>query len=400
MDDKTTESGFWLPRPPVERPLYAPPLVDDVVPVIPPEPPPAERRRPDWWRPAFLGGVAGAVAGALVAGGIVIATDDDGGGRSSVTRPTSVLEGEALDIRGVLDAVEPGVVSINVAGRISAGAGSGMVIDDDGHVLTNAHVVRGAQRITVSLADGREEAADLVASMPSRDVALLKLRDPGELQPVQLGESSALQVGDEVVAVGNALNLGETPSVTTGIVSALCRSISAENGISLDNLIQTDAAINPGNSGGPLVNAFGEVIGVNTAIAGGAENIGFAIAIDAIEPLLEDLKAGQGEVQGGPFLGVSTADVAAVTPAVRERLGIEAEAGAFVQQVVPGSGADAAGLRAGDVIVELNGEEVDEAADIARIVQGLRRGQEVELTVEREGELETVTATIGSREDG
>ena len=399
MDEKTTESGFWLPRPPHdERPPFAsPPLDDDVVPASPPDAAPG-RRRGDWWRPALLGGIAGALVGALVAGGIVAAVDDDG--RGTVTRPARQLSGATLDIRGVLDAVEPGVVSINVAGRIGQGAGSGMVIDEEGHVLTNAHVVRGAQRITVSLADGREEAADLVASMPSRDVALLKLRDPGELQPVELGESAALQVGDEVVAVGNALNLGETPSVTTGIVSALSRSISAENGVNLDNLIQTDAAINPGNSGGPLVNASGEVIGVNTAIAGGAENIGFAIAIDAIEPLLEDLKAGQGEVSGGPFLGVSTIDVEAVTPAVRERLGIEAESGAFVQQVVPGSGADTAGLRAGDVIVELNGEEIDEAADIARIVQGLRRGQEVELVVDREGERQTITATIGSREDG
>lgn len=417
MDEKITDSpGFSVPAParheaakePTSE-LIDPPTFEAVGPPVGPPtettPTPAGLPPPSasWWKPALIGAIVGALVAAAVMGGIVAALDDNAGTTAPFTnRPSGSLgRDDALDIAGVLRAVGPGVVSINIAAGFGGeGAGSGMVIDEDGYVLTNAHVVRGAQRITVSLADGREEPADLVASILSRDVALLKLRDPGDLQRVTLGDSSDLQVGDELVAVGNALNLGETPSVTTGIVSALNRSLTAENGVQLENLIQTDAAINPGNSGGPLVNTAGEVIGVNTAIAGGAENIGFALAIDTIEPLLEDLRAGRGEVQGGPFLGLSSADVSAVPPAIRDRLNLETDDGAFVQQVLRGSGAEAAGIRAGDVIVAIDGTDVEGAADVVRIIQSKRPGDEVQVTIERDGEQRTVKARVGSRETG
>jgi S1-C subfamily serine protease len=174
--------------------------------------------------------------------------------------------------------VRPGVVSINVEGttvdaqgnvRQGQGAGSGMVIEPGGLVLTNAHVIEGATSISVTLADGSRRPADLVGSLPQDDVALVQIRDGGTFPVVQLGASSTMEVGDDVVAVGNALNLGESPTVTTGILSATGRTVGAEGGITLDQLLQTDAAINPGNSGGPLVDARGMVIGVNTAIAGG-----------------------------------------------------------------------------------------------------------------------------------
>ncbi len=210
-------------------------------------------------------------------------------------------------------------------------------------------------------------------------------------------------MGDQVVAVGNALNLGESPTVTTGILSATGRTVGAENGVTLDQLLQTDAAINPGNSGGPLVDVGGRVIGVNTAIAGGAENIGFALSIDAIRPLIDDLRAGGGSVRGRAALGVSTLDLDGVEPDVLERLGIDREDGAFVVDVLPRSGAADAGLEPGDVIVAVGGDDVVDASTLTEVIGALEPGQEISITVERAGEEQTLTATLGSRgveEDG
>nr|MDP9020148.1 trypsin-like peptidase domain-containing protein [Actinomycetota bacterium] len=311
----------------------------------------------------------------------------------------------ALDIRGVIEAVQPGVVSIAVEGvrgapgrqQLFSGAGSGMVIEPDGLVLTNHHVVAGATSMSVMLADGRRLPADLVGSIPSSDVALIKVRDVEGLRTVELGESSALQVGDDVVAVGNALNLGASPTVTTGIVSALDRAIDAPGGVSLESLIQTDAAINQGNSGGPLVNAFGQVIGVNTAIAGGAENIGFALSIDAVKPLIDELRSGGGELRGGAFLGVATADLDDVFPEVLERLGIDRVDGAFLVQVQPGTAADEAGLEPGDVIVAIGEEPIERAGEVSAAIGRLAPGDEVEIRFLRDGEERTTTVTLGSR---
>ncbi|MEX2659738.1 MAG: trypsin-like peptidase domain-containing protein [Acidimicrobiales bacterium] len=356
----------------------------------------------------------GAIVGALVAVatgvGMLIATDrfDLGTARSG----DLAIRGEPLDIQGVLAAVRPGVVSINVEGatideqgrlRQGMGAGSGMVIEPDGLVLTNAHVIEGATSISVTLADGSRRPADLIGSLPQDDVALVQIRDGGTFDVVELGRSADMQVGDQVVAVGNALNLGESPTVTTGILSATGRTVGAENGVTLNQLLQTDAAINPGNSGGPLVDATGKVIGVNTAIAGGAENIGFALSIDAVKPLIEDLRAGGGQVRGRAALGVSTLDIAAVAPDVLERLEIDRGKGAFVVTVLPGSGAADAGLEPGDVIIEVDGEAVVDAAGLTELIGDLEPGQEISVIVERGGEEQTFTAVLGSRgvaEDG
>ncbi|HEV2068638.1 MAG TPA: trypsin-like peptidase domain-containing protein, partial [Acidimicrobiales bacterium] len=341
---------------------------------------------------------------AAVAFGVGIDRTDGGG--VGFDRPPLALDGEELDIQGVINAVQPGVVSLNVEGvrdtqigpQLVKGAGSGMVIEPDGLVLTNAHVISGAQSITVTVADGRELPADLVGSITSTsDVALVQIRDVSDLDTVTLGDSSAMQVGDDVVAVGNALNLGASPTVTTGIVSALNRSITEPNGATLENLIQTDAAINPGNSGGPLVNALGQVIGVNTAVAGGAENIGFALSIDSVKPLIEVLRTGGGDIQGGAFLGISSADLANINPAALARLGIEREDGAFVVEVSPGSAAAAAGLQAGDVVVAIGGEPVLGSADVSAAIIRRQPGDEVEIRFIRGGEERTATATLGSR---
>ena len=262
----------------------------------PPAAPRAPRQRPRWAIPAALA-VTALLAG--TAGGAVVAGFDDGGNVTNVTAPASngplrasaTLGGKALDVAGVVAAVEPGVVTVHTLVQSAQGqgsaAGTGMVLTADGEVLTNAHVVEGAESITVTLA-GESQARDatLVGADPDADVALLKINDASGLKTVELGDSDSLQVGDDVVAVGNALNLRGGPTVTRGIVSALGRSLE---GSSLTGLIQTDASISSGNSGGPLVNAAGQVIGINTAVATGgngssAENIGFVIPIEPGPP--------------------------------------------------------------------------------------------------------------------
>lgn len=386
------------------RPAW--PTGGDLVPFAPPA------RRRTWVGPATIGALVGAVVALLAGVGLLAASDRIDVGTGGGASTGLALRGEPLDIQGVLGAVRPGVVSINVEGatvdetgqiRQGQGAGSGMVIESGGLVLTNAHVIDGATSISVTLADGTRRPADLVGSLPQEDVALVQIRDGGTFDVVELGRSSDLIVGDQVVAVGNALNLGESPTVTTGIVSATGRTVGAENGVTLDQLLQTDAAINPGNSGGPLVDASGKVVGVNTAIAGGAENIGFALSIDAVRPLIDDLAEGGGDVRGRAALGVSTLDIDAVAPDVLERLGIERGEGAFVVAVLPGSGADGAGLEAGDIITAVEGEDVVDAVDLTEVIAGLAPGQEITVSVEREGAAETFTVTLGSRgvqEDG
>jgi S1-C subfamily serine protease len=241
--------------------------------------------------------------------------------------------------------------------------------------------------------------AELVGSFPEADIALIQLVSASGLVPAELGSSSSLKVGDDVLAIGNALNLGGTPSVTQGIVSGLGRSVNAE-GTMLENLIQTDTAINPGNSGGPLVNASGQVVGINTAIFDNAENIGFAIAIDTIKPLIEQLKAGEGAITPDTvFLGVSTADVAGVPPGELETYGVQTDSGAFVLSVTGNSAAEGAGLEIGDVIVEIDGQPVANPTEVGQAVAAHQPGDEIEIVFERDGERQTATAVLTTRAD-
>jgi putative serine protease PepD len=383
---------------PVEAPPTSPP---------PPASPTVVERKPSTWRAVLAGAVAGAVVAGAVAFGVVSATDDDNDDAPVSVPPVAVANGQALDVHAVLDAVQDAVVAVNVEGESSfggfvEGAGSGMVIEPGGLILTNNHVVEGASSISVTLADGREVDADLVGAIPDNDVALVQARDVEDLEAVTFGQSDDLRVGDPVVAIGNALGLGGTPSVTAGIVSALGRELDAGNGRPLSDLIQTDAAIYQGNSGGPLVNASGEVVGVNTAVAlsqanGAAENLGFAMPIDQLRPLIDELKEGGGDIVGGAFLGVRTQALELVQPQILERLGVETDEGAFVTDVVPNSGAEAAGIEPGDVIVEIDGQAVDNPADVGEIILDHEPGDEIEIVVEREGERETIDATLGSR---
>jgi putative serine protease PepD len=347
--------------------------------------------------------VVGTVISAVVAAGLVIALDEDAAPSAVSGSAATIPAGTAMDVRAVLDHVEQSVVSIEINGRDSGGlfgaAGSGIVISDDGLVLTNAHVIEGAQTITVIFTDGSKDEAEIVGSLTQDDIALVKVSGSSGLKPATLGSSDAVVVGDEVLAIGNALDLGGEPSVTRGIVSAKNRSIH-DSGISLDNLIQTDAAINPGNSGGPLVNARGEVVGINTAIIPDAQNIGFSIAIDSIKPLIEDIKAGKGEIKTeAAFLGVSSRSVTDVLPDVLDQFGVTVDQGAFIDEVVPGSGAEDANLQAGDVIVEIDGEAVGTSDEVRSAVRSHEPGDRIEVTIERDGERQVIRATLGSTTD-
>jgi putative serine protease PepD len=341
--------------------------------------------------------VAAIVAVAVVL--LVVDTDADAPLARSTTVGTAPDGG--ADIQAILAKVQASVVTIETNLSSSqgtfSGAGSGIVLTPDGLVLTNSHVIEGSGDVTVVLSDGSTRAATLVGSFPSDDLALIQLDGASGLIPAELGSSDALQVGDEAIAIGNALNLGGQPSVTLGIISALGRTIDAP-GIRLEGLIQTDAAINPGNSGGPLVNAAGEVVGINTAIINDAQNIGFAIAIDGAKPLIDDLKAGRGAVTPDTaFLGVSTNDVDGLTEEARAQFGVETDDGAFIVDVVPGSPADDAGLQPGDVITGIDGQDVTRSTDVQSTVRGKDVGDEVEITYEREGDERTASVRLSRR---
>ncbi|WP_436793532.1 S1C family serine protease [Actinospongicola halichondriae] len=386
------------PPPARGRELHAP----SAWPRLDPPPHPGDRDRAVG-RSALVGGVVGALVAALILGVVALwptsgGETDDAAAGAPVTSP----EGPAprIDVLAVLGRVEPSVVSVLTTSEIvdgQAGAGTGIVLTSDGLALTNAHVVAGLPDISVSMFDGTTAQASLVGSFPEEDIALIQIEGRDDLFPAELGSSDALQVGAEVIAIGNALNLGGRPTVTLGIVSALNRRLEAE-GISLDGLIQTDAAINPGNSGGPLVNAAGQVVGVNTAIIGDAQSIGFAIAIDQVKPLIEEIRAGGGAVRGDqPFLGVTTTDVATETPAILDTYDITVDEGAYVRSVVPDSGADDAGIRIGDVIVAIDGTPTPDSAAIGDIVRAAEVDDVVTITVRRGGETLELEATLRRR---
>ena len=266
--------------------------------------------------------------------------------------------------------------------------GSGLIIEPDGYVLTNHHVIEGAGMIMVRLSDEEEYEARVVGRDPRTDLALLKIQGRGKFTAVRLGDSDALRVGDWVVAIGNPFGLEHT--VTAGIVSAKGRVIGAGP---YDDFIQTDAAINPGNSGGPLFNARGEVVGITSAIfsqSGGSIGIGFAIPINLAKELLPQLKA-KGRVSRG-WLGIA---MASLTPEVAKKLGVPGRAGALVAEVAPRGPAAAAGVRAGDVIVAFQGRPIRRADELPRVTARTPVGARVELKLLRTGKETTVMVTLG-----
>jgi serine protease Do len=265
------------------------------------------------------------------------------------------------------------------------GAGSGVIISDDGYILTNNHVVEGADEVLVTLKDQQEYPAEIVGRDPKTDLAVLKIKANKPLPVAAMGDSDRLKVGSWVLAIGNPFGLSHT--VTSGIVSAKGRVIGAGP---YDDFIQTDASINPGNSGGPLFNMQGEIIGINTAIIPNGQGIGFAIPINTAKPLIPQLVR-TGMVTRG-YLGVS---IQSVTPDLAKAMQLEDRKGALVSEVVPGSPADKAGVQNGDVIVAFNQKTVASAHDLPTMVAATPVGQEVDVVVLRHGSKKQLPLTVG-----
>jgi S1-C subfamily serine protease len=303
-----------------------------------------------------------------------------------------LLASDTLDVAGVVDAVGPATVTIqsDIGGRVrGTGAGTGVILSASGEVLTNAHVVDGATSIHVTLpGEAQSRAATLVGSDRAADLALLRIEGATGLPVAPLGVSASLAVGDDVVAIGNALALRGGPTVTRGIVSALDRTLDTGNG-TMTGLIQTDASISSGNSGGPLVNAAGEVIGINTAVAtsgGGsaAENIGFAIPVDRARPVIERLRSGAEATVPG-YLGILIEDPA------------DGSRGAVLASVAAGSPAADSGLRPGDLVTAVDGTAVDGADALAAAVRERAPGDQIVVTFSRDGTADEAAVTLGSR---
>ena len=371
----------------------------------------------------LLGGLVAVVVGAvLIATDVIDTGDTQTVSQQPVVRPNSNGDSEGPTVNEIYRRSGPGVAFVQAEverrgespfpfpeGDEGTATGSGFVLDDEGYVLTNAHVVEGARSVEVRLGQDDPIEADLVGTDPSTDIALLKV-DPKEtrLRPVALGDSSKVRVGDPAIAIGNPFGLDET--VTTGIVSALQRQIQAPNGFQISDVIQTDASINPGNSGGPLLDGAGRVIGINSQIVTGGSRgsvgIGFAVPINTAKEVIPQLKE-NGKVDRA-YLGITTMDADAVPDDIR----LPAPAGALVQDVVDGGPADEAGLRAGrtqvrigsevirvggDLIVKVDGQDIRESQDVSDAIADNKPGDEITVEFFRGDERQTVRIELGKR---
>ncbi len=378
--------------------------------------------------------LAAVVGGALVAAAILLLDLGDDSGKTTTVIQQSPLsaardaaqEGapRGLTAREIYKRDAPGVVNVRaqVVQQVESpfdlgpqpdrgtSTGSGFVLDKRGFILTNAHVIEGASRVTVQFEDDKVTEAKVVGKDTSTDLAVLKV-DPEnlDLKPLALGDSKDVQVGDPTIAIGNPFGLDRT--LTTGVVSALQRRITAPNGFQIENVIQTDAAINPGNSGGPLLDAAGRVIGINSQIAtGGAGNgnvgIAFAVPINTAKQVIPQLRDA-GKVERA-YLGITGATI----DASLARLNLAAESGVLVQTVQAGSPADKAGIRGGDaranldgsdialggdVITKIDGKPVKSMDDVVAVINRKKPGDQVSLELLRDGRSKTVTVKLAQR---
>ena len=298
-----------------------------------------------------------------------------------------LLDAYSQAVVRTLERAQGGVASLQVHGkRGRGGAGSGFLFTPDGFLLTNHHVAEAGERITVTLDDGSEHGAEQVGSDADTDLALLRIGNAAPLPHLQLGSSARLKVGQVVIAIGNPHGLGQT--VTTGVVSALGRSLRARSGRLIDDVIQTDAALNPGNSGGPLVSSRGEVIGVNTAIIQGAQGICFAVASNTAQFVLGELVR-HGRVRRA-YIGIS-AQQTTIPRRLQLASGLTQSSAATITSSEPGSPANRSGLLTGDMIVTLDGQPVTGADDLIRLLTGERIGRSIEIAVLRLGKLRRFT---------
>jgi S1-C subfamily serine protease len=327
------------------------------------------------------------------------------------TAPGGAVLPSGMSIPTLVQRVSPSVVSIDVKGQGTEDQGTGMIINSNGLVITNNHVIAaavGGGSITVTRTGSTKSlSATLIGTNPVDDVALIRINGASGLPAVTFGNSNALVVGDAVVAIGNALGLAAgTPTVTQGIVSALGRTVTAGSTNStetLNNMIQTDAAINPGNSGGPLLDSHGNVIGMNTAVAGtlpdgtSAQNIGFAIPVATIQSLLKQLAAGESIVNHGAFIGV---EIMSMTPSLQAQYGFTVSSGAVVMSVIAGTGASLAGVKQGDIIVAINNTKIGGAQDVSSVISSLHPGDVITLHVVRGTQHLTLKVTLGTQAAG
>jgi S1-C subfamily serine protease len=382
-----------------------------------------------WWTrigglllAAVLGGAAAVGIGAALGAGddtttVVSAVSGDASAAKAARVQVDAAD-SGKSVQEIYRETGPGVVQVTstssggdslfgFGGGGGTALGSGFVVDKAGHVVTNYHVVEGADQVEVNFSGEDNIPATVVGSDPSTDLAVLKIDAQARaLTPLPLGNSDAIRVGDPVVAIGNPFGLERT--VTAGIVSALQRQIQAPNGYTIDEVIQTDAPINQGNSGGPLLNGKGEVIGVNSQIeseSGGNVGIGFAVPINTVKEVVSQVLQ-HGKVEHA-FLGVEMAEI---TDSLRETFRLPVDKGAVIMKVVPGSPADDAGLRSGDqdvvidgnsyslggdIVTSADGEPVTSPDDLIRIVQSKDPGDSLTLGIQRDDSQETVTVTLG-----
>jgi putative serine protease PepD len=374
---------LWTDGPPTRTMTPPPPPRPPFAQEPPPPPPPS--RGPSRWLAAVGGGTVSAVvvAAVLLGSGVV---DDDSPANAPATTPVSVApsgSGNGDVARSVYAAASSSVVSI----RTGSGSGTGFLVDGDGTIVTNAHVVGDASQVQVRFEDdGELHTAQVLGVDASTDLAAIKVDASAAdgVKPLALADSDKVQVGEEAVAIGYPLGLDRT--ATAGIVSGLNRDIQAPNGFSIDEVIQTDAPINPGNSGGPLLNARGQVIGVNSQIASAAAGggIGFAVPANTVRDVLPQLE--RGAAPDHAYLGLSTA------PA-------ENGGGAQVAEATAGGPAAEAGIQPGDVVVEVDGDQVSTPDDVARAIDDNKPGDRVEVKVRRGGSEQTIDVTLGQRPD-
>jgi len=404
-------------------------------------PEPKKEKRKGFFRSSFgsalLGGAVVAVIGAVLlltgavksSGGgtttvvqtaaapIVSKTSEEGNGGNTVDQ---IYKADGNGVAFIESSIPPeeSAEAFNPFGESESqgggtATGSGIVLDSEGHILTNNHVIEGADKIEVKLGESEKEyTAEVVGTDPASDLALLKVDAPSsELTPLTLGDSSKMEVGDPVVAIGNPFGLDRT--VTSGIVSALQRQIQAPNGFSIDNVIQTDAAINPGNSGGPLINGAGEVIGINSQIetggngADGNVGIGFAIPINTAKEVITELET-KGTVEHA-YLGIKGGTI---TPQLAEVVNLPTKVGVLIASVEPGGPAAKAGLKGGgteatidgeavtlggDVITEAEGQKITNMEQIIELVSQKKVGDEITIKYLRDGKEKTATVKLGTR---
>ena len=352
----------------------------------------------------------------LLLAGFLVACNGGGGSAPSTLTVTPTIEppqtqappatlGPRLSTVEIVRKLRPSVVHVLTEdtagfGTTSRGVGTGIIIDTEGHIVTNNHVVRVggvptgriAGRVTVTLFDGETAIAQVVGTDPETDVAVLQIDVP-DLTPAELGDTATLPVGSDVVAMGFALALQGDPTVTRGVVSAKNRTLQQQSiNISIPDAIQTDASINPGNSGGPLVDDRGRVVGINSAIIPGAQNIGFAISIDLVRPIAAELIESGRVVRG--FLGVGFDDV---TPSLAAIAGLPVDQGVIVKDVVAGSPAELAGLRPDDIIVGLEEASITSSGDLLEALRRYRVGTEVTVRFYRGGSEQEATTVLVDR---